>query len=302
MSRLLLTGVSGFLGWRLARGLKDLHEILGTYKTNPVGVEGAETAFLDLRDPRAIRRTLRDFRPDTVLHTAAITNVRFCQDNPAAAREANLDATVNLTREAEQAGARLIYTSTDRVFNGTGGNYTERDEPDPLDRYGQTKLAGERAVSRIAADHLIVRLPLMFGPPSPAHESFISWTLDSFRKNRPLELFTDQFRTPLYAGDAAEAFGLILSLPDMKGLYHLGGSVRLNRAEFGYLVAEVFGFDPSLVRPISMADKPGIPPCPADVSLNSEKFFRATGFRARPPEKGLAALKTAWGREQGAWG
>lgn len=300
MSRVLLTGVSGFLGWHLAGALKSDHEIAGTYRANPVGTPGVKTLTLDLRDKPATEACLARFRPEVVIHTAAVTNVRFCEDNPQSARECNFEATVNLCRAAEKSGARVIFTSTDRVFDGSRGNYTEQDPPDPLDVYGRTKLAAERAVSAIANESLIVRLPLMFGLPSPAHSSFVGWMLEAFQEKKPLHLFTDQYRTPLYVGDACDAFRVLLSRRELSGLFHLGGRERINRVDFGYRMAEVFEFDPAVIRPLKMSEKAGIPPCPADVSLNSDKFFEATGFRARPLEEGLADLKDAWSRGRGA--
>jgi len=291
MSTVFLTGVSGFLGWHLAQELKKKHKIIGTYFSHPVETGGAKIIPLNLRDATAVSRIIQKYHPEVILHTAALTDVRFCQSNPRIAEETNTGATRILAEESRKKSLRLIYLSTDRVFDGEKGDYTEEDIPSPIDHYGKTKLEGEKAVSETVAAHLIVRLPLMFGPPSPAHASFIGWMLEAFRNNRPLELFTDQFRTPLYSEDACAAVEILLSQPEIKGLFHLGGRDRVSRDEFGRKMAAVFGFDPSLIRPLPMAAKPHQPPSPPDVSLNSEKLFRAIGFRARPLEDGLAALK-----------
>jgi dTDP-4-dehydrorhamnose reductase len=114
--------------------------------------------------------------------------------------------------------------------------------------------------------------------------------LDGFRNNRPLELFQDQFRTPLYVEDAGAGIKILLARPELTELYHLGGSERINRSDFGYRMAEIFKFDPSVIRPTLMTDKPGIPPTPTDATLNSGKFFQATGFRGRDVTKGLLTL------------
>ena len=291
MSTVFLTGVSGFLGWHLAQELKKKHKIIGTYFSHPVETGGAKIIPLDLRDATAVSRTIQKYRPEVILHTAALTDVRFCQLNPRIAWETNTGATRILAEEARQKSLRLIYISTDRVFDGKKGEYTEEDSSSPLDRYAKTKFMGEEAVRKTVSDHLTIRLPLMFGPPSPAHASFVGWMLEAFRTNRPLELFTDQFRTPLYSEDACAAVEILLSQPQIKGLFHLGGRDRVSRDEFGRNMAAIFGLDPSLIRPLPMAAKPHQPPSPPDVSLNSEKLFRTIGFRARPLKEGLTALK-----------
>ena len=116
--------------------------------------------------------------------------------------------------------------------------------------------------------------------------------LDGFRNNSTLELFQDQFRTPIYVSDAGHGIEIILDRPELTGVYHLGGSERINRSDFGYRMAEILGFDPSVIRLTLMSDKTGIPPTPADATLDSGKFFRATGFRGRDVTEGLESLKS----------
>ena len=211
-------------------------------------------------------------------------------NNMALSREINISGTENIARAAEKEKARLIFISTDRVFSGDTGNYRETDRPGPRGHYGKTKLAGEEIVESIASDWVILRLPLMYGPPSPFSSSFLGFMLDGFRDNSTLELFQDQFRTPIYVSDAGHGIEIILDRPELTGVYHLGGSERINRSDFGYRMAEILGFNPSVIRPTLMSDKTGIPPTPADATLDSGKFFRATGFRGRDVTEGLLAL------------
>lgn len=291
MKKILITGVSGFLGWNLFRSLKKRYPVAGTFFHHHPPREKGDITRLDLREGEAVEKIISEYSPGTIIHTAAITSPAECRKNPGRARSINVQGTINIARAAVLAGSRLIYISTDRVFSGRRGDYKEEDSPAPLGTYGETKLEGEERIKQIAAPYLILRLPLMYGLPSPFHGSFINWMIDAFRSRQPLFLFTDQFRTPLYVGDAVQGIKLLLRRAELEGVYHLGGPEKISRAAFGFKLAEIFGFDPAAIRSIPMADKPHLPPSPADVSLNSDKFFRDTGFRARSVEEGLLSLK-----------
>ncbi len=291
MKRVLITGVSGFLGYNLFNFLKDRCRVKGTFHRHPLPGGDERAVPLDLRDESAVERLFSELEPEIVIHTAAITSPAECRKDPETARAVNLAGTVHIAESSARQGCRLIYTSTDRVFDGLRGEYREDDTPNPLGCYGKTKLQAEKEVGRIAPDSLILRLPLLYGPPSPAHGSFVSWMIEAFEEKKPLDLFTDQVRTPLYVADGCRAIELLIDRPDLAGLYHLGGGEKIDRAEFGYRMAGIFGYDPSVIRPIRMAEKPHQPPSPANASLNSDKLYQATGFRARGVEEGLKALK-----------
>lgn len=289
--RLLITGVSGFLGWNLFLCLRERYEVIGTYSSHPPPGGAGRFLPLDVRDGGATARLAREISPEIVIHAAAVTSPALCAARPELARAINFLGTVNVLRAARAVGARLLYTSTDRVFDGRRGWYTEDDAPHPLGPYEANKLAGEREIGKALPEALLARLPLLYGPKSPSHGSFLEWMFEAFRNRTPLKLFADQFRTPLYVEDAARAIGLLLGKPDLAGLYHLGGPERLSRSDFGYRMAEVFGFDPKVIVPARMADEKDIPPTPADVSLNSDKLFQAVGFRGRGVGEGLRACK-----------
>jgi len=291
-AKILITGISGFLGWNLFRHLAGRFAVAGTYRRHRPGLPEVKAMELDLRDPEAAGGVIRGFSPEAVIHCAAVTSPADCLADPARAREVNVRGTERVARAAAAAGARLIYISTDRVFDGKKGDYREEDPANPLGPYGRSKLAGEGLVREIVPGALILRLPLMYGPPSPFSGSFIEFMREGFLGRPPLNLFTDQYRTPLYAEDAARGIELILERPEMTGLYHLGGSERIDRAGFGYRMAEIFDYDPAAINPVRMADQPHYPPTPSDASLNSDRFFETTGFRGRGVNEGLAALKS----------
>ncbi len=289
--KILITGVSGFLGWNLFGYLRDRYTLAGTFARHRPGLDGGTAVRLDLRDPAAAGEIFREFSPGVVIHCAAVTSPAACLADPELAREVNVRGTERVARAARATGARLIYISTDRVFDGKKGSYREDDPARPLGPYGRSKLAGEELAREIVPGSLVLRLPLMYGPPSPFSGSFIEFMREGFLGRAPLNLFTDQYRTPLYVEDAARGIGLALERPEMAGIYHLGGPERMDRAEFGYRMAEIFIYDPAAINPVRMADQPHYPPTPPDASLDSGRFLKATGFRGRGVDEGLSALK-----------
>jgi len=289
--KILLTGASGFLGYNLFLFFRDKFRTLGTYSGNPLELPEEQTCHLDIRDEEEVKQLFRDWKPDVAIHAAGVTSPAFCRKHQQLARAVNVEGSGLIAREARRLNCRVISMSTDRVFGGEKGNYLETDRAAPCGYYGETKLESEQLIRKISPQAVIFRLPLLYGRPSPFHDSFVSWMIEAFRKKEPLHLFTDQFRTPLYVGDVGTALTRIIEKPDISGLFHLGGPERISRSDFGYRMAEIFDFDPGIIRPIKMEEKPHLPPSPADASLNSEKLYRLLNFSPKNVEEGLRALK-----------
>jgi len=284
----LVTGVTGFLGWQLVPALSAAgFQPVGTIHRHRPDPPPCPVHNLDLNDFRAGEALLRRLAPAAVIHAAAAVSPAWCERHPAAARRLNRDATAALARAAAARGCRFVFTSTDRVFAGDQAWYREQDAPAPLGVYGASKVAGEEAVLAASPENIVVRLPLMYGPPSPWHESFLGWMLRAFREKSELGLFLDQYRTPALVGDVAGGIVALLAGLVPGGIYHLGGEERVNRAEFGYAFCAAAGRDPGLIRPVLMSEKADLPPTPFDVSLNSDKLAAAVSWRCRGIRAGL---------------
>src|SRR5262249_19499919 len=144
----------------------------------------------------------RQARPDIVIHTAALTKVDECHHDPERARQVNTLGTATLAELAADAGARLVYASTDLVFDGAKGDYSEADEAKPLSIYGQTKLEAEHAVLAFTR-HLVVRVSWLFGPSLNSGRNFFVQLLEDLPARRPTRLFQDEWRTPLRLATSA---------------------------------------------------------------------------------------------------
>ena len=290
MKRILITGASGFLGWNLASSLKGAYELRGTFAHNPVEIPGCPMERLDLAGGDDVEVVVTRFRPDAVVHAAALIDVDLCEREPEMARRVNGEATKRIAAAAADAGARVVYLSSDMVFDGREGMYTEGDEPCPMSVYGQTKLEGERWTLGLHPSGVVARLSLMYGTGAGAHGSFLGWMRSRLGKGEPVDLFTDQYRTPLYVRDVCRAVGRMIESPGLSGIYHLAGPERMNRYEFGRKVAAVFGYPERLLRPVRMEEMRNLMPRPKDNSLDNRKAARELGVCFTGVVEGLKAV------------
>lgn len=288
--RLLVTGASGFLGWHLCRLAQATWQVTGTFHRHvPQQLPGVTLHAIDLGDLDAIAPWLAQLAPAAVIHTAALSQPNRCEQNPAQSYRVNVEATRVLAECCAQHQIPLVFTSTDQVFDGQSPPYSEASLPSPINLYGHHKAEAEALVQTLHPTAASCRLPLLYGPPSPTADCFLQGFLRTLKAGQPLNLFTDEFRTPAYVEDVAA--GLLLALEKAPGLLHLGGPDRLSRYDFGLRMAEVFGLDPSLLIPGKQADVIMPARRPADVSSSSQKAF-SLGYRPRGVIAGLQATKT----------
>jgi len=287
--RVLVTGASGSLGWALSKRLLSDCEVVATYNSHPSVPAGTEALRLDLSDRDALADLCRQNKPDVIFHCAAMTNPDDCEKDSRRALRVNFEATLEIARIAKDMGSRLVFTSTDLVFDGSRGGYREEDAARPLSIYGTSKLKAEEEVLGIAPESVVVRSSLMYGMGSETSGTFLRSLTDTLAKGREIRLFTDQRRNPILVDDFARALVAAVE-EDLSGLYHVAGRETVTRFEFGREVCRAFGYDEKLLLPISMEDFDYVAARPLDSTLNTEKFTRATGFQPARIAEALAAL------------
>jgi dTDP-4-dehydrorhamnose reductase len=288
MLRVLVTGAAGFLGWNLCRAWTHTFALTAAWHRTPVDLDGVSPRQADLTDSAAVGALLDAARPEVVVHTAALAKPNACEQDPDASFRINVAATRALAGACRARGARLVFTSTDLVFDGDHAPYDETAAPAPLNVYGRHKAEAEAGVLAAAPGALVCRLPLLFGAAAPHAESFIQPWLAALRAGRDLALFEDEFRTA--TGAAAVADGLRLAIEARAaGLLHLGGRERMSRYAFGLLLADAFGLSPEPIRRVRRADVPMAAPRARDVSLDSRKAY-AFGYDPAPVAAQLRAL------------
>jgi dTDP-4-dehydrorhamnose reductase len=270
----LVTGASGLLGGYLLEELGRQATPAVAWSGSAGGaVAGVALRPVDLVDPDAVATAFRAERPSAVLHAAALTRVADCFSNPERARRVNVQGTRHLAALAGDTGVRLMLVSTDLVFDGARGWYTERDSPAPLSVYGQTKLAAERAVLAVPGA-VVARVSLLYGPSHNARPGFFDQQAAALRERRPLQLFEDEWRTPLGLRTAARALAALVD-SDVGGIVHIGGPERMSRLEMGRRLAAVLGCDASAIVPARREQAGAGEPRPCDTSLDPSRWRRS---------------------------
>lgn len=273
--RLLITGAGGFLGWHLARAATASWEVYGTLHRQRSAAPRITTLVVDLTDRTALGQLFRDIRPQAVIHAAAAADPEFCERHPGAAFDINVQASSDIAALCAQTDARLVFVSTDIVFDGRSAPYDEQALPSPINVYGRQKAWAEKCVRRRCPHAVICRPALIFGPPAPGGDSFLQPLLAGLRSGRAMPLFVDEFRTPVSV--RALSAGLLLAAERTGGILHLGGRQRVSRFAFAHLCAAIFGLDGAPLIPCSQKSANVLASRPPDVALDSRKAA-ALGF------------------------
>ncbi len=288
--RLLITGLSGFLGAHCAWRFREQWEVFGTIHRSTVGIPGVRTVRMDLANTQAVAEAVAAVQPEVILHAGAMTKPEACERRPGAATAVNVHGTAALCAAAREVGARLIYVSTDLVFSGRHAPYDEHAPPHPLSHYGRTKLQGERLVRQCGDLGCTLRTSILYGWPKGPHGCFLDWFVQGVKGDAPLRLFTDQRRAFLFIEDAVEMIRRVLAQPTTPHLLHLAGGEAGSRYTFGQHFCEIFGWPTTSIEPGSMEEMRDYAARPADCSLSGDRFAHRYDFRARAMWDGLLAL------------
>ncbi len=285
--RILLTGASGQLGAYLIDTLVRAGHRLVAWSGTDAGRRGDVPLIpVDLADPDATTRALDEAAPEAILHAAAVSSAEAVRRDPARAWRINVEATGLLADWATRHGRRLLFTSTDLVFDGSRPWNREDDPAEPLLEYGRTKRAAEPAVLACPRG-LVARVSLLYGPSRCGRVAFFDRVLTALRHGQPQTFFEDEYRTPLDLATAALALARLLA-SDATGLVHVAGAERISRHDLMRRAAVALGLDPALVLANRQADANLPEPRPADVSLNTDRLMTLLPDLRRPSvEKAL---------------
>lgn len=274
--RTLVTGARGYLGNRLC-------ELLPRRGLEAAGIDIGDG---DLRDRKGIRKIVEATHPDIIIHTAAFTDVERCESDLLQAYGVNVFGTHNVVEAAKFIGAKVVYISSDYVFDGQKGNYSEEDPPNPVNRYGRTKLFAEEIVKQGSSEFLIVRTSTLYGPSSCAH-GFAHRTVEALRHGERIRAAVDQISNPTYLEELAESLAWLVKAGANRML-HVAGPQAISRFEFACRIAEVFELDPALITPVTL--KQLDVNRPKNVSLRTEKLQKL-GIRLSAVAQGLKQWK-----------
>ena len=246
MKKLLVTGISGFLGWHIAEHLQSDFQLLGIYNKTKPDLKNIQLEQLDLTNQSAVSIFLKEHQPDAILHLAANSNPNDCEQNPLS-KIINVEVTEHLAKHCAAQNIPFLFISTDLVFDGENAPYSSTDSPNPIMIYGEQKLEAEQKVLKVFPEATIARMPLMYGLPKNGLGFMNAW-LRNLQAGKNVYCFTDEYRTATFGGDAAQGIFALLK-NKANGVFHLGGSERMSRFEFATQMAEHFGLDKNLIIP-----------------------------------------------------
>ena len=291
--RILITGASGLLGVNLAlEAAKDGHTVFGQVNSHKLHTDAFNTIATDLLLPKAIERLLDQTQPDWVIHCAALANLEACEADPQQARELNSELPRKLAQHVARGGARMLHVSTDAVFDGQRGNYTEEDAPNPLGVYAQTKLDSELAVAQANPEAIIARVNL-FGWSLTGKRSLGEFFYYNLQAGKEVMGFTDMYFCPLLANHLGKIFLQMLDLR-LNGLYHVLSSQCISKYDFGVAVANKFGLDQRLISPTSVKQAGLKAARSPNLTLNTHKLSTALGAPLPDLSAGLEGFYTLY--------
>jgi len=290
--RILITGASGLLGINLALEAAKDHTVFGQVNEHLLHTQKFTTLQADLLAPRSIERLLEQTQPDWVIHCAALANLEACEADPQRARQLNSEIPGLLAEHVARGGARLLHVSTDAVFDGSRGDYSETDEPNPLSVYAQTKLEGERLAETANPNTLVARVNL-FGWSLSGRRSLGEFFFYNLQAGRQVMGFTDVFFCPMLANDLAYIF-LSMLAKGLRGLYHVVGSECVSKYEFGLRIAHRFELDERLITPVSIEEADLKAPRSPKLTLRIDKLARDLGEAIPNLSTGLERFYTLY--------
>jgi len=255
--RVLITGANGLLGQKLIDCFvaNKEYDLLATARQPESYHKQAEVAYvrLDMSDRQAVRDLIWNFKPNFILNAGAYTNVDGCEREKELCWKGNVTAVEHLASAARLVKAEVVHVSTDYIFDGNNGPYDEIEPPNPLSYYGRSKLASENVLRNSGDNWAIIRTMVVYGIASLCKKNFAVWLAGELKAGRAVRIVDDQFGNTTLADDLARGIYMLVN-QKKRGVYNMVGGDNVSRYEFAVKLAEVFGYDQSLINPIKTSD------------------------------------------------
>ena len=253
--KVLITGSNGLLGQNLVSLLlneKQKYTVIGFSRgENRSGRKDFEYVSIDVTNQKLLKEKVLEIKPDFIVNTAAMTNVDACESDKEGCFDLNVNVVKVLTDLSKELNAHLIHISTDFIFDGLKGGYTEEDVPNPLSYYGETKLVSEELLQNSIIDFTILRTILVYGLVNDMSRSnIVLWVKESLEQRKEITIVDDQYRAPTYVDDLALACKLSIDKKAI-GIFNVSSSQLLSIYQVAQQIAEVFNLDKTLIKPIS---------------------------------------------------
>ncbi|NQU73305.1 MAG: NAD(P)-dependent oxidoreductase [Candidatus Omnitrophica bacterium] len=295
--KILITGSTGLLGLALIKNKPAGFDIYAGYYNFPKehlpDADVAEYILFDIRSREEVLNVFNKVCPDIVIHTASLGNVDYCERNKEEAWRTNVEGSRNVIAACRNKSAKLVFTSSNAVFDGENAPYKETDKPNPIDYYGNTKLQTELDIAEGGIRYGIMRLITMYGWHHPLErQNPVTWVLEKLTKKTKINIVDDIYNNHLFVDNAADATWSFIK-NDKEGVYHIAGSQIVSRYELTCRVADVFGLDKNLINPVNSSFFPSIAPRPKNTSYDINKMQDELSVQALDIQKGLALMKNS---------
>ncbi|MBF0216414.1 MAG: SDR family oxidoreductase [Candidatus Omnitrophica bacterium] len=280
---MLIIGAAGLIGSALHKVfLKEGYNVLGVDRDPLI----ENIALVDINDIRSLAFPISQFQPNTVILTAALTSADYCEIHPDESEKVNIGGLMNVIDSLRGFSVKFVFISSDYVFNGISGPYSEDDPTDPLSVYGKHKLAGERIVKSEMRDHLIVRTTWVYGTEIKG-KNFVCNLIRRVGQGEFVKVPTDQVSTPTYAYNLAQAIEELVHT-NKAGTYNIVGDERMGRFDFANSVCEEFGLNRNAILPVLTEEFNSAAPRPLLAGLIIDKLKNNCSVKMLGVKEGLA--------------
>ena len=294
--KILITGITGLLGTALVQKNQKRRRIEGIYVGNykASNSEMIKYYICNVANKDRLFKLFRNNVIDCIIHAGGLANTDICERNPKLAYISNVEGTNNIIELAQRKNAKLVYISTNAVFDGEKAPYTEEDKPNPINRYGKIKLECESLIKKKIVNHLIIRPILMYGLSNP-HERkcFLIWILEKLENREKINIVTDVFENPLLSYQCAHIIWKLID-KDAQGIYHIAGKDIHCRYEAAKTIAKVFSLDDTTINPVTSDFFPNIAPRPKNTSFSTAKIEKELDIKLLGFNEGLIFLRNEY--------
>lgn len=278
--KIVFTGITGLLGGYFLKSKDPSYEIIGV-----------SSKIIDIADKRKVLDFIKKGNPKIIIHAASLGNVDYCEKNPNEAYKVNVEGTKNIIKAAKQIKAKIIFLSSNAVYDGVNPPYDEKSMTNPIDVYGKTKVEGEELIIKSNLNYCILRLITMYGwPQLGGRTNPVTWVIDNLKKGQRINVVNDIYNNHLWAGQAAEVLWKIIE-KNIKEVYNIAGADCISRYDLALKVAKVFDLDSSLISPVSSDFFKSIAKRPKNTCFNTEKMEKELGIKPLGIDEGLRLMK-----------
>lgn len=291
-TRILIIGSNGMLGQRLTEyfSVSKQFELLTASAEEESFIKRVEYKSLDITHKNEVKDLILDFFPDFIINVAAYTNVDKSESEKETAWKVNVNGVENIALYSWTIDAHLIHLSTDYIFDGKSGPYTEEDKPFPINYYGRTKLAAENSIRKSGVRFTIIRSNVLYGPVKFGRPDYVRWVIDSLKSGKEIRIVTDQYNNPTYIDDICSAINKVIEFKK-EGIFNIGGFEVLSRYQFTLRIADYFLLDKSLIKPILTQDLNQPAPRPLKSGLINLKAETQLGYKPNSIEGTFSLIK-----------